>query len=161
VVQLAINALQPLEYHLDIGRRLAPLRNRDVLILASGNVVHNLRRIDWNQRDGAFDWNRRFDDAARAALRDDPGEVLRLVEHPDFARAVPTSDHFIPLLYLAAVAAEAGTPADRFVDGYAYGSLSMACYGVDVATPAVATDARGAGAALPDPDEVPTELTNL
>jgi 4,5-DOPA dioxygenase extradiol len=161
VVQLAINALQPLGYHLDIGRRLAPLRNRDVLILASGNVVHNLRRIDWNQRDGAFDWNRRFDDAARAALRDDPGEVLRLVEHPDFARAVPTSDHFIPLLYLAAVAAEAGTPADRFVDGYAYGSLSMACYGVDVAAPAVATDARGAGAALPDPDGVPTELTNL
>jgi hypothetical protein len=47
------------------------------------------------------------------------------------------------------------------VDGYAYGSLSMACYGVDVAAPAVATDARGAGAALPDPDEVPTELTNL
>ena len=131
VVQLAINALQPLEYHMDVGRRLAPLRERDILILGSGNIVHNLRRIAWDQPDGAFDWNRRFDDAARQVLHDAPGEVLRLVEHPDFEPAVPTPDHFIPLLYVAALAAEADTPAEILVDGYAYGSLSMACYGID------------------------------
>jgi 4,5-DOPA dioxygenase extradiol len=161
VVQLAINALQPLDYHLDLGRRLAPLRSRDVLILASGNVVHNLRRIDWNQRDGAFDWNRRFDEAARAVLHDDPGEVLRLIEHEDFALAVPTPDHFIPLLYIAALAAEAATPANMFVDGYAYGSLSMACYGVDCDPPLASADAGRGTAALPDPAAVPSEDTNL
>ncbi len=133
VVQLALNALEPLEHHFDIGRRLAPLRERDVLVLASGNVVHNLRAIDWGHPDGAFDWNLRFDEAARAVLHDAPGDVLRLVEHPDFERAAPTPDHFVPLVYTAALAADAGAPADRFVEGYAYGSLSMACYGVGLA----------------------------
>jgi 4,5-DOPA dioxygenase extradiol len=132
-----------------------------VLILASGNVVHNLRRIDWNQRDGAFDWNRRFDEETRLLLHDDPGEVLRLGEHPDFERAVPTPDHFIPLLYIAALAADAGMPATRFVDGYAYGSLSMACYGVDLGDTPAKTPTGGASAALPPPDTVPAEHTNL
>jgi 4,5-DOPA dioxygenase extradiol len=155
-----MNALQPLEYHFDLGRRLVPMRNRDVLIVGSGNVVHNLRRIDWSQRDGEFDWNRRFDEAVRTVLHDDPGEVLRLVEHPDFELAVPTPDHFIPLLYIAALAAEASTPADMFVDGYAYGSLSMACYSVDLDAPLPSAHAVGGTAAVPDP-AAPAEHTNL
>jgi 4,5-DOPA dioxygenase extradiol len=161
VVQLAINALQPLEYHLDIGGRLAPLRERNVLILGSGNVVHNLRRIDWTQPDGAFDWNRRFDDAARAVLADQPGDVLRLLEHPDFERAVPTPDHFIPLLHIAALAGEADAPAARFVEGHAYGSLSMACYAVDIGEEVATTNGADGGAPLPDPTEVPAEHTNV
>jgi 4,5-DOPA dioxygenase extradiol len=161
VVQLSINALQPLEYHLDIGARLAPLRDRDVLILGSGNVVHNLRRIDWNQPDGAFDWNRRFDESARTVLHDDPGGVLRLVEHPDYERAVPTPDHFIPLLYTAGLAAEAHAPADRFVEGFTYGSLSMACYAVDLGGAPSQPNAAAGGAELPDPALVPAEDTNL
>jgi 4,5-DOPA dioxygenase extradiol len=161
VVQLAINALQPLDYHFDIGRRLAPLRSRDVLVLGSGNIVHNLHRIDWNQPDGAFDWNRRFDDAVRRVLHDEPSDVLRLREHPDFDRAVPTPDHFIPLLHVAALAADAGRPAERFVDGFAYGSLSMACYGIDLDEPQVSRDTGEGGAVLPDPDTVPAVHTNV
>lgn len=160
VVQLAINALQPLDYHIDIGRRLAPLRNRDVLVLGSGNVVHNLRHIAWDRPDEAFDWNRRFDQAARQLLHDAPGDVLRLVEHPDYERAVPTPDHFIPLLYIAALAAEAGAAAEILVDSYAYGSLSMACYGVDIRGP-LAVDSPTVGTAVPDPGSVPAEQTNL
>jgi 4,5-DOPA dioxygenase extradiol len=130
VVQLAINALEPLDSHLDLGQRLAPLRAQGVLIVASGNVVHNLRLLDWGQPDGAFDWAARFDEAAREVVVDAPVEVVKLTQHRDYQQAVPTPDHFIPLLYFAGVAAAAGTRPEVVVDGYNYGSLSMTCYRV-------------------------------
>ena len=128
VVQLAINALQPLGDHLDLGTRLAPLSERGVLIVASGNVVHNLGLIDWSDPDGGFDWAQRFDEAARAIVTDTPGDVLALTGHSDYALAVPTPDHFIPLLYFAGAAAARGRRPATLIDGYAVGSLSMTCY---------------------------------
>ncbi|MGA9376103.1 MAG: 4,5-DOPA dioxygenase extradiol [Mycobacterium sp.] len=126
VVQLSINAEQPLEYHLDLGARLAPLRQRGILVLGSGNIVHNLRVMSPALRDTGFDWAASFDDAARELLTSAPADVLKLREHPDFERAVPTADHFIPMLYFAGLAA--ATPATVLVQGYDYGSLSMASY---------------------------------
>ena len=128
VVQLAINALAPLEEHLDIARRLAPLRERGVLIVASGNVVHNLGLMDPRYPEAGFDWAERFDEAARTAVVGGPGDVLTLASHSDFALAAPTPDHFIPLVYFAGVAAASGARPEVLVDGYAYGSLSMTCY---------------------------------
>ena len=130
VVQLSINAHRPLDYHIDLGRRLAPLRERAVMIIASGNVVHNLQRLQWNEPNLAYDWAERFDDAAVAQLSQDPGEVLRLQEHPDYALAVPTPDHFAPLLYIAGLASAEGTSLDPLIRGYAMGSISMTCYGL-------------------------------
>jgi 4,5-DOPA dioxygenase extradiol len=128
VVQLAINSLEPLDSHLELARRLAPLRAQGVLIVASGNVVHNLRLVDWGQPDGAFDWAVRFDEAARAMVVDAPNDVLKLTRHADYQQAVPTPDHFIPFVYFAGLAAASGTQPEVVVDGYAYGSLSMTCY---------------------------------
>lgn len=128
VVQLAINSLEPLDSHLDLARRLAPLRARGVLIVASGNVVHNLRLIDWNQPNGAYDWAERFDESARAMVLDTPNDVVKLTRHADYQRAVPTPDHFIPFLYFAGLAGALGVRPEVVIDGYAYGSLSMTCY---------------------------------
>lgn len=128
VVQLSIDASQPFEYHFELGAKLAPLRRKGVLVLCSGNVVHNLRTIDWGRPDAAFDWNRRFDEAAKAMMTSAPADVITLRDHADFLLAAPTPDHFIPLLYLAGLAAAAAKPADVLVQGYAMGSLSMTAY---------------------------------
>ncbi|CRZ17195.1 extradiol ring-cleavage dioxygenase, class III enzyme, subunit B [Mycolicibacterium neworleansense] len=131
VVQLAINANEPAEYHLRLGAKLAPLRERGVLVVGSGNIVHNLAGMDPTRPEDGFAWARRFDDAAREQLTHSPADVLNLAAHPDHAAAVPTPDHFIPMLYFAGLAAAAPQSArsvDTLVTGYTYGSLSMTSY---------------------------------
>ena len=131
VVQLSIDASKPFDYHLDLGRRLAPLREEGILILGSGNVVHNLRRIDWSQPDGSYDWARRFDAKVTDMMTSAPGDVITAGDEPDYGMAVPTPDHFIPLLYIAGLAEVAAVKAEVMVQGYAMGSLSMTCFTVD------------------------------
>lgn len=156
VLQLSINALKPFEYHLDLGAKLAPLRDRGILILGSGNVVHNLRAVDWSRPDAGFDWTKRFDDAVAKQLVEDPGDILSLTAHPDYALAVPTPDHFIPLLYIAGLAAASGERLSSLVRGYAMGSLSMSCYGVGGGGPCL----EESGAALL-PQGVPADQSNV
>jgi len=156
VVQLSINALKPLDFHVDLGRRLAPLRERGVMILGSGNVVHNLRRIEWDKPDAGFDWAHRFDNAVVDQLAADPGDILTVADHPDYGLAVPTPDHFIPLLYIAGLAAASGEAMQPLVRGYAMGSLSMTCYGVG--TDLGCEDGEGAATV---PEGVPPDQTNI
>jgi 4,5-DOPA dioxygenase extradiol len=130
VVQLSINALKPLDYHLDLAAALDPLRERGVMIIASGNVVHNLQRIQWGQQELAFDWAERFDDAVVDQLAQDPSDILQLTDHPDYRLAVPTPDHFVPLLYVAGLAAADNTQPQPLLRGYSMGSISMTCYGI-------------------------------
>lgn len=157
VVQLSLNALRPLDYHLDLGRRLAPLRERGVMVLASGNVVHNLRRLKWDQPNLAFDWAERFDDAVLEQLRRGPGDILKLVEHPDFTMAVPTPDHFLPLLYLAGLASAEGSEVEPLVRGGSMGSITMTSYGIGARIELV----KHAECAARIPQDVPPDQTNM
>ena len=156
VVQLSINALKPADYHLDLGAKLAALRDKGILILGSGNVVHNLGRIQWDQPDAGFDWAQRFDDAAVEILANDPSAVLELEEHPDYRLAVPTPDHFIPLTYIAGVAAASNEKMEPLVRGYSLGSLSMTCYGVGCDF-----GCREESGAAELPEGVPADQTNV
>ena len=158
VVQLSINADKPLDYHLQLGAKLAPLRQRGVLIVASGNVVHNLRGMDWKLTDDGFDWAQRFDEAAKDQLLTNPTEFATLDRHGDFTHAVPTPDHFIPALYLAGLAGASETSDTRvLVDGYAYGSLSMTAYTLGMECPPI-SDARGSSR---PPSDVPPDESNI
>jgi len=105
------------------------------------------------------DWNHRFDDAASTIMRESPGDILKLVEHDDFKLAVPTPDHFIALLYIAALAAATDETPQVLVEGFAYGSLSMTSFtlGADCGEPA----GDDSAARLPGPDVAPPEQANI
>jgi 4,5-DOPA dioxygenase extradiol len=157
IVQLAINAMKPLDYHLELGAKLAPLRDSGVLVLGSGNVVHNLGGIDWTLKDEGYDWAQRFDEDAKATLLEDPDNITELAGHRDYRTAVPTPDHFLPLLYLAGLAGASPCQTNVMVDGYAYGSLSMTSYTLD-APPAPAPSVTAGAADIP---HVPADETNI
>ena len=163
VVQLSINAEKNFDYHLELGAKLAPLRERGVLIVGSGNIVHNLGGMDRSHPDDGFDWAQRFDEDAKARMLDEPTEVARLDGHGDFRSAVPTPDHFLPLLYLAGLAGAARSEGaarngvDVLIDGYAYGSLSMTAYTLGLTGQVTATDGAGAAAM---PTTMPADGSN-
>ncbi|MGS2616688.1 4,5-DOPA-extradiol-dioxygenase [Micromonospora sp. LZ34] len=157
VVQLSINAFKSLDHHLELGARLAPLRERGVLIAASGNVVHNLRGVNPGMVDEGFDWAHRFDEAAKEVMLGQPTEAATLDAHRDFGLAVPTPDHFIPPLYLAGLAGTAGDGSNVLVDGYAYGSLSMTAY-----TVGLTCEGSGPAVGAPAlPADVPADSSNI
>lgn len=156
VVQLSVNASMPLDYHLELGAQLAPLRDRGVLVVASGNVVHNLRAIDWRRPDDGFDWARRFDDRVAEVMTASPSDLTAVASHDDFASAAPTPDHLLPLFYLAGLASVAGDVAHVLVDGCSMGSLSMTSY--TVGGPEIHLGGEGGAPVLPD---VPADETNI
>ena len=86
VVQLSINATEPFDYHLELGAKLAPLRERGVLVVGSGNVVHNLRLIDWAGPTTGFDWAHAFDDEAAEVMGAEPRPAGSAAEPPGFTQ---------------------------------------------------------------------------
>jgi 4,5-DOPA dioxygenase extradiol len=161
VVQLSINGFKPLEYHLALGAKLAPLREQGVFILGSGNVVHNLGAIDVRLGETGFVWAERFDEAAREAMTDSPADVLDVQGRADFDLAVPTPDHFIPLLYVAGLAAAGGERCEVLVDGYMGGSLTMTSYVLGQPVPAVGHREHPPVDELLEPDHVAPGDTNM
>ena len=127
VVQLSIDETKPPSFHFEVGRKLAPLRDEGVLIAGSGNLVHNLRTCAWGRhpRD-PYDWAVRFDSAAKELML--AGDFERLVNYDglgsDAALAVPTPDHYLPLLYVLG-AGHSDEGLHFPVEGVDGGSISM------------------------------------
>ncbi len=124
IVQLSLDAgLSPAE-HYRLAAGLAPLRAEGVLVVGSGNVVHNLRVIHWEG--GAYDWARRFDAEVARLIKAGDYESLAHYERlgPDAARSIPTNEHYLPLLYALALR-RAGEPLRFFADQVVMGSISM------------------------------------
>ena len=129
VVQLSINAKLPAHDHVEIGRSLAPLLNEDVMVIGSGNIVHNLGIIDWSAVGKGADWAEEFDAEARTVLTGkNPSEIVSLLNHQHARKAVPTEEHFLPVAYIAGLAEAAGKPLEVMVGGCELGSLSMTSY---------------------------------
>jgi 4,5-DOPA dioxygenase extradiol len=127
VVQLSIDEAMPASIHYEIGRRLAPLRDEGVLILGSGNLVHNLHTYAWGRHTAEpYDWASRFEAKAKALiLADDCGPLIRYETlGPDALLAVPTPEHYLPLLYILS-ARRAGDAITFPVEGVDGGSISM------------------------------------
>jgi 4,5-DOPA dioxygenase extradiol len=126
VIQLAIDARQPAAFHFDLGKRLAPLRERGILLLGSGNIVHNLRRAQWQPGGGdTYEWAARFDEYVRdAILAHDDAALIDYLDHPDGRVCAPTPDHYLPLLYIAG-ARQASDTSTFPIEGMDMGSISM------------------------------------
>ena len=127
VVQLSIDRTQPPEFHYEIGKRLAPLREEGVLVIGSGNIVHNLHAYAWGRQGvSPFDWAVRFEKHARELLLS--GEDAQLVACEKLGRdavlSIPTPDHYLPLLYVLG-ARRIGEQVRFPVEGVDGGSVSM------------------------------------
>jgi 4,5-DOPA dioxygenase extradiol len=128
VVQLSIDARQPAAFHYQLGQRLAPLREEGVLMMGSGNLVHNLRAYAWGEDNTEpYDWAVEFESRARDLLQ--AGEYAPLIDYQqklgrEALLAIPTPDHYLPLLYV--LGARSGREAVSFpVEGIEGGSISM------------------------------------
>lgn len=127
VVQLSIDDTQPPQFHYEIGKRLWSLRDENVLIIGSGNVVHNLHAYAWGRRPvDPLDWAVRFENRVRELLAQHQHEPLIAYDSlgRDALLAVPTPDHYLPLLYVLGL--RRGEDALTFpVQGFDGGSVSM------------------------------------
>jgi 4,5-DOPA dioxygenase extradiol len=127
IVQLRIDETQPPPFHYALGRRLRDLRKEDVLIIGSGNIVHNLHAYSWgNPTVGAYDWASRFEARARELILEGEHEPLINYETlgKDALLSIPTPEHYLPLLYVLGASFE-GEPITFPVEGMDGGSVSM------------------------------------
>lgn len=127
VVQLSINENEPTEFHYHLARNLFPLRDEGVLIVGSGNLVHNLHTYAWGKHDvEPFDWAVRFEAKARELILS--GDHAPLVDYESLGRdamlSAPTPDHYLPLLYILGLQTR-GDPVSFPVEGFDGGSISM------------------------------------
>jgi 4,5-DOPA dioxygenase extradiol len=127
VVQLSIDETKPASFHFELGQKLATLRAEDVLIVGSGNLVHNLEAYAWGRHTNvAYDWAVRFETAARDMMLS--GDFKPLIDYErlgkDAMLSIPTPEHYLPLLYVLG-SRRAPEPIAFPVEGVDGGSISM------------------------------------
>ena len=129
VIQLSLDYSQPARFHYDLGRELAPLRKKGVLIMGSGNIVHNLRMIAWDRLDEpgfGYDWAIEANEKMKTFILD--GDHNALINYRSQGKAfdlsIPTPEHFLPLLYTLGLKEEK-EEIEFFNDKPVAGSLSM------------------------------------
>jgi len=127
VLELSLDVTAPAAEHYALGRSLAPLRDEGVLIVGSGNVVHNLGIIDWDENAPVAAWAAEFDAwVAGCVAERRHDDLVGYLEHPLGRMAAPTPDHYLPLLYTLAVQAE-GDDVLSVHEGIQNGTVSMRC----------------------------------
>lgn len=127
VVQLSIDQTKPASYHYEIGKKLVVLRDMGILIIGSGNIVHNLKAYAWNRPElKPYDWAIRFEKRMRELLLAEDDSPLINYENlgADAMLSVPTPDHYLPLLYIIGCRME-GEKVSFPVTGIDGGSISM------------------------------------
>jgi len=127
VVQLSINETQPTMFHYEIGNRLMSLRKEGIVIIGSGNIVHNLAAYNWKNKDRPpFDWAMRFEKYVREMLIE--GDVTSLINYQNFGDdamlSVPYPDHYLPFIYILGLRKEMENVSFP-VQGVDGGSVSM------------------------------------
>ncbi len=129
VFQISIDGYAPPEVHYQIGNELSSLRDEGVLIFGTGNIVHNLRLIDWSMEDRGFEWAYQFDDFIKENIMTyNHAHILNYKNMGDAARlAVPTPDHYYPLLYVLG-ASDKEDKVTCFNQSGDLGSLTMTGY---------------------------------
>ncbi len=128
VYQLSIDYRNQMTQHYELAAMLKALRKKGVLIIGSGNITHNLGRIDWNVEAKPFEWAQEFDEKIKAnILSGNHQEIIQYEKWGSIAKlAHPSNDHYIPLLYSAGLADKNDT-VEFIFEGFHHGSLSMRC----------------------------------
>lgn len=127
VFQLSIDFTKPPQYHFELAQSLKQLRKKGVLVIGSGNIVHNLRRLDWhNIAAQPFDWAVEFDEKVKAhLLNNNTAPLVNYSQMGILAKmAIPSNDHYLPMIYSLGLA-ENGERIEQLYEGIQYGSISM------------------------------------
>ena len=126
VIQLSLDYRQDAQYHYELGKQLTALRNKGILIVGSGNMVHNLRMIDWQKPDTGFDWAQEANSTFKKLISSN--DHKQLINYKKLGReielSVPSPDHYLPLLYALALKTDK-EEVSFFNDKSVMGSISM------------------------------------
>ncbi len=130
--ELSIDYSKPAAYHYELAKQLNFLRDKGVLIIGSGNIVHNLGMVDWKNPTGAFDWANEFDSTVKSLL--DKGDDISLVNYQNLGKSallsIPTNEHYLPMIYTLGLKTKNENISYLF-EGMEMGSISMRSFTIN------------------------------